>query len=211
MGTLSAIFIVFHAQIKEMLFSNRVIFFQVVLATLILFPLVLLVKEIKSLFDQLQYLGFFFLTTAFFLFLGIRFGYQKTTPQLERSKWKDALAIGLFQAVALLPGVSRSGATISGARLMGWNTEKAINFSFLLAIPAIFGAATLELLQLLTKNSPLPNISILTYAAGFLTSLIVGYFALLLLIRLADKKKFHYFVWYCGVLGILTLLTFNMV
>lgn len=210
LGTLLAIFIVFHAQIKEMLFKNRNVLIQVILATLLLFPFVLIIKQIKSIFDQLQYLGFFFLITACLLYLGIRFGYQKTPPQLERSKWRDAVAIGLFQVIALLPGVSRSGSTISGARLMGWDTEKAINFSFLLAIPAILGATTIELLQVVTHAAPLPSISLTTYLAGFFISLIVGYFALLLLIRLADKRKFHYFVWYCAVIGILTLITFSV-
>ncbi len=210
LGTLIAIFIVFHAKIKEMLFQNRILFLQIVISTLLLFPFVLIIKQIKSVFDQLQYLGFFFLITALLLYLGDRFGYQKNNVQIENTKWRDALSIGLFQVLALLPGVSRSGATISGARLMGWDTEKAINFSFLLAIPAILGATTLEVFHILKESSPLPEISNVTYLAGFITSLAVGYFALLLLIRLADKRKFHYFVWYCTVIGLLTLFTFNV-
>jgi undecaprenyl-diphosphatase len=211
LGTLCSIFFVFHSEIKEMLFKKRVIFLQIVLATLFLFPMVFLIKEIKLIFNQLQYLGFFFLITALLLYLGTRFGYEKTASQMEKSRWRDPLAIGLFQTLALLPGVSRSGATISAARLMGWETEKAINFSFLLAIPAILGATAIEFLQLIIHDTPKPDISVVTYLSGFLTSLFVGYFALLLLKRLADKKKFHYFVWYCGLLGILTLFTFNLV
>jgi undecaprenyl-diphosphatase len=210
LGTLLSILIIFHAQIKDMLLKNHKILLQVVLATLLLFPFVLIIKQLKSIFDQVQYLGFFFLITACLLYLGIRFGYQKSEAQLEKSKWRDALAIGSFQALALLPGVSRSGSTISGARIMGWDTEQAINFSFLLAIPAILGATTIECFEVMTHTSRLPDISPLTYFAGFFTSLIVGYFALKLLIRLAVKRKFHYFVWYCAVIGILTLITFNV-
>lgn len=209
LGTLLAIFFIFRKQIIDMFLENKTTFIQVILATLPLVPLVLIVKEIKSLFDQLQYLGFFFLITSALLYLGIRFGYDKNTDDMQKSRWRDALGIGMFQALALLPGVSRSGSTISGARLMGWNIDKAITFSFLMAIPAILGATAIEMIQVVRLNSPLPAIGLTRYAAGFITSFGIGIIALLLLIRLADKGKFHYFMWYCLVLGLLTLFTFG--
>ena len=201
MGTLCSIFCVFHRQIREI---DRKMLTLIVLATLPLFPFVLILKEIKHMFDQLQFLGYFFLLTALLLWLGSRFG--RNDKEVD---WKDAVGVGFFQVLALLPGVSRSGSTVSGARMLGWNIDKAITFSFLLAIPAILGATTLEVLHVATHHSPLPNIAVATYVAGFSTAFCTGIIALFLLFRLANKGKFHYFMWYCMALGMLTLYTFN--
>lgn len=207
LGTLLSIFLVFFKDIKEMLFKNREMFFKICVAILPLFPLLLLLKPIKSMFDSPQYLGYFFLITAALLYLGIRFG--KTKPETKEKSYKDAFAIGLFQACAILPGVSRSGATISGARLLGWSYEKAITFSFLLAIPTILGGVTIEMAGLFLKTSAeLPSMAISSYIAGFLTSFFFGWISLLFLQRLASKHEFMYFVWYCLILGIINIFIF---
>lgn len=212
LGTLLAIFFVFADQIRTT-FTNRTRMYQIVLGTIPLVPLVLLIKPLKTLFNQPQYLGFCFLFTAFLLYAGIRFG--SVVPdncQRQRHRWRDALLIGLFQAVAILPGVSRSGSTISGGMLLGWKQQDAIAFSFLLAIPAILGATVIELWQLL-KDSQVnsldpPLIGWMEYVAGFLTAFGVGYLALRFLIKLATKNKFIYFVWYCLLIGSATILYF---
>ena len=172
LGTLLAIFVIYRNDILQLFTSDKRRFGQLVLATLPLFPLVLLLKPIKALFDQTQYLGFFFIITAFLLYLGIRYGSVKA----KTHPWRDALAIGMFQAVAIVPGISRSGATISGARILGWQTQEAVTFSFLLAIPAILGGTAVELLQLLLKSqtASAASIGIMPYAAGFATSLASG-------------------------------------
>lgn len=208
LGTLLAIFVVFYQSIWDALSRNWGRMGQVILGTLPLFPLVLLLKPIKALFDQPELLGYFFLTTALLLYLGIRFGQPLPQPTLEKKQWRDALTIGLFQAFAILPGVSRSGSTLSGARLLGWNVEEALTFSFLLAIPAILGGACLEALQIFLKQYTAP-IPVSAYLLGFSTSFIVGWGALLLLKQLAPKRSFMYFVWYCLALGIFTLFYFN--
>lgn len=210
LGTLCAIFLIYKQDIIQSFTSNRTRMIQVVLGTLPLFPLVLIMKPIKALFNEPQYLGGFFLLTALILYLGIKLGNTKNQAVLEKSKWRDSLGIGVFQALAILPGVSRSGSTISAARILGWNAEEAVTFSFLLAIPAILGGATLELLQLAFKPqaTTLPALSFAQYAWGFATSCSVGYFALSLLRQLANKQKFMYFVWYCLTLGIMTSLYF---
>jgi undecaprenyl-diphosphatase len=206
LGTLLALVIIFFESIKRAFQSSQ--FFQVVLGTLPLFPLVLILKPIKSLFDQPEYLGFFFLLTALLLYLGIRLGSIASQQTLDKRRWSDPLIIGVFQAIAILPGVSRSGATISAGRLMGWNQQDAITFSFLLAIPAILGGITLESVQI--YRDPISvDIHWMTYLAGFMTSFVIGYFALKLLMRLAAKDKFIYFVWYCLFIGIVTILYFN--
>ncbi len=210
LGTLLAVFFVFFEQIKQTFLSDRVRFAQVVLGTLPLFPLVLVIAPIKALFDQPQYLGYCFFFTAFLLYMGIRMGECTPSAILKKRRWRDALIIGTFQAVAILPGVSRSGATISAGRLLGWKQEEAVTFSFLLAIPAILGGVTLELLQLLKSGASLPPIAGMQYAAGFFTSLGVGYLALQWLIQLAAKGRLIYFVWYCLFIGTATALYFNL-
>lgn len=212
LGTLLAVIIVFFQQIKQVLVEDRTRLFQIVLGTLPLFPLVLLIKPIKALFDQPEYLGYCFLLTALLLYLGIRLG-PLIEARRKPSRWNDALVIGIFQAVAILPGVSRSGATISAGRLLGWSSQDAIQFSFLLAIPAILGGVTLELLQLATSSqSPSSSSNIVglpQYLLGFISSLVVGYIALCWMMKLAAKNKFQYFVWYCIFIGITTLVYFN--
>lgn len=205
LGTLLAIFCIFSKTIYGLFWENRSLFWQVCLGTLPLFPLVFAMKPIKGLFNQPQFLGFFFLATAFILWCGIRLGAAVRRPD---ASVRDALVIGTFQAFAILPGVSRSGSTVSAARLLGWSYEEALRFSFLLAIPAILGGVALEILQL--KNEGLPAIGFTPYAAGFVTSFVVGLAALTWLLKMAAKDKFMYFFWYCLFLGVATLIYFNV-
>lgn len=208
LGTLCAIVYVFLPQIKEF-FSNQTRFMQVLIGTLPLFPLVLIMKPIKSLFDQPEYLGICFMITAALLFASSYLHFRSKRPP---SSWKDPLTIGLFQAVAILPGISRSGATISAARLLGWQKEEAIQYSFLLAIPTILGGTAIEVAQLIIH--PSTSTALLTssqFIAGFLTSFVVGCFSLKLLIRMMNQDKWTYFAWYCLLLGIMTTLYFNLI
>lgn len=203
LGTLLAIFCIFFRSILSLFTEQRKLFWQVCLGTLPLFPLVLAIKPIKELFNQPEYLGFFFLTTAFLIWCGIRFGRAK----VQERPWRDPLVIGLFQAFAIMPGVSRSGSTTAAARLLGWSYEEALRFSFLLAIPAILGGIAIEVLQLIFKaESVLPQVGLAPYAAGFVTSFAVGWGALTWLLQLAAKDKFIYFVWYCLILGLVSLM-----
>lgn len=207
LGTLLAIFCIFRKQIIA-LCSDKTRILQICLATALLFPLVLILKPIKSLFDNTQLLGFFFMTTAAILYAGIKLGYDATPEQLNQRKWWNALFIGLFQALAIVPGISRSGSTISAARMQGLSMNEAINFSFLLAIPAILGATAVESLSLL-KGHASAQLDLSHYFLGFFFSFIFGLFALILLKNLAVKHKFMYFVWYCLILGIATAVYYN--
>jgi undecaprenyl-diphosphatase len=205
LGTLLAIFLLFKNDILNILKKEHRKCWQIVLGTLPLFPLVLIMKPIKSIFNHPEYLGLCFLITSFILYLGIRFGQTKTTLKTNR----DPLVVGTFQAMAILPGISRSGATISSARLLGWSSEEAVTFSFMLAIPAILGGIILEVAQLIKYPESINHILPLQYLLAFITSFIVGYYALKLLRNLASKQRFMYFVWYCLLLGIFTTLYFN--
>ena len=209
LGTLGAIFYIFSAQIKSSLTYRKTLLVQLILGTLPLFPLVLLIKPIKAFFDRPEYLGFCFLITAFLIFASESLRFHLPMTQ-QKKRWLDPLIIGIFQAFAVLPGISRSGSTISAARFLGWNKEDAIQFSFLLAIPAICGATVLEVWQLWKQPaSILAKMQVQHYIIGFTTSFIVGCMALRLLQKLMITNKWSYFGWYCLFLGLITLWYFN--
>lgn len=203
LGTLASIFLVFGSDIRNLLFKDRQRLGQIALAILPLFPLLLIMKPIKSMFNQPQYLGYCFLTTALLLWLGMKFGREK-----PGNKWRDALVIGGFQALAILPGISRSGSTISGARLLGWAPSEALTFSFLLAIPTILGGTVLEVAKLM-KVTELPPVSATEYIIGCISSFVVGTACLIALKTLVRKQSFLYFAWYCLLIGIWALWAFN--
>lgn len=115
-----------------------------------------------------------------------------------------ALAVGCFQAVALLPGVSRAGSTIAGGLLMGLKREAAAAFSFLIAIPAIGGATVLMLRDAIETGGTRGNPQVLL--AGAATACIVGVASLRLLIRIVVARKLHWFAWYCAIVGTATIV-----
>ncbi len=202
MGTLFAILIVFHRKIISLFSKDTQTLLQIIIGTLPLFPILIVLKQIESLYDRPELLGYFFLTTAALLWLGIRFGHNTTAEEKQKHWVRDPLVIGVFQTLALLPGVSRSGSTISAARVLGWKMEDSLSFSFLLAIPAILGGTVLKTLHLYTTSSSLnPDLPFSSYFAGFSTSFLFGVLALKILIRLAANQKMVYFVWYCLLIG----------
>ena len=205
-GTLGAIFIVLRKEIQITLRDPQKLK-QLGLALLPLFLLVPLTKKIKGVFDHPEWLGYGFLLTAFILFLGNYFA-DKPKRSAETSL-KSAFYIGIAQCFAILPGVSRSGTTISAARLLRWSPYQAVVFSFILSIPTIFGGITLELIKAFNSIEPLPAVSSSAYFSGFLSSLVVGYFSLQLLIRIVGTAKFQIFSWYCAGLGILVIYLFS--
>lgn len=207
-GTLLSVLFIFYRDILELL-SDRRKFFQLLIGTLPLFPLVFILKPIKVFFNDPKYLGFFFLLTALLLYLGERFSSCAEKKDSE-ADFKDAFKIGLLQALAILPGVSRSGCTISGARILGWEIKHAITFSFLLSVPAILGGMCLEFYKLRAKSGEvLVEIDLSIYLAALATSFLIGYLALKVLFQLAFSGKFKIFVWYCLALGTATLAFFT--
>ena len=107
--------------------------------------------------------------------------------------------------LAIVPGISRSGTTITAGRLMGWEPYNAVTFSFLLSIPTILGGITLESYTIIRHNSFSPDIPFLTYLVGCVSAFLFGLFALKLLIRIVETGKFQLFAWYCMAIGITTL------
>ena len=208
LGTLAAIFYIYFSSIKSSLVNRKPLLFQIFLGTLPLFPLVLLIKPIKAFFDRPEYLGYCFLVTSALIFATDYIKIHLPLSQIKK-RWANPLIIGIFQAFAVLPGISRSGSTISAARFLGWSKQDAIQFSFLLAIPAICGGTILELWHLWKQPADLAKMQAGQYMIGFTTSFIVGCISLRLLQRLMINNKWHYFGWYCLFLGIITIWYFN--
>lgn len=194
LGTLGAIFIVLRKEIW------KVLSWQVVIAILPLFALLPFLKVIKGIFDRPELLGYCFLATSVILFLGIRLGRSGGN---ENSRL-GAFIIGVSQAFAIIPGISRSGTTISTARILGWSPRQSVVFSFILSIPTILGGMVLEIF----KNEQAASLPFSHYCIGFLAALIVGYFSLRLLIKIIGTAKFQIFAWYTAILGIFILLKF---
>ena len=119
-------------------------------------------------------------------------------------RWSDALKVGLVQCTALVPGVSRSGATIIGAMLLGFNRKAATEFSFFLAIPMLFGAAAYDIY----KNHALLNVADLPmFAVGLVVSWLSAWVCVKWLLRFVSSHTFVPFAWYRIVFGVLILLT----
>ena len=148
------------------------------------------------------YLGFGFLFTSLLLTLGDQLGNGKKS--VARLSYPGAAGIGLIQGIAILPGVSRSGSTITAGRFFGLTKEEAAEFSFLLSIPAILGSLVLQLPSVM--ESGLSGITWPTIAVGTITAAISGYFAIRFVLRLINRKSLRGFAVYTAALGALVLL-----
>lgn len=148
-------------------------------------------EGIESSFSSPKQAGVFLLFTSLMIFL------TKFTRVKNRIRGYHALIIGIFQSLALLPGISRSGATIASALALGWEREFAFKFSFLLSIPAIAGANILEL-----SNAQISNLNSTALITGFFISFISGFIALKILSPLVRRGKFYLFSIYCLIAGL---------
>lgn len=150
-------------------------------------------EMIYSLFSDMLIVGISLILTGFILFL------TKGINKTGGFTYKNSFIIGLFQALALVPGISRSGVTIGSSLLIGIEREKAIRFSFLLSIPAILGA-TIFLLTKTTVTAFQPELLV-----GMFVSIIIGYISLKALIKIILDKKFYLFSFYCWLLGLILI------
>lgn len=156
---------------------------------------------LTSSFGDLRINGWFFLLTAFLLF-STYFVKRSNNKQFKELNWKDALVVGIFQAISILPAVSRSGATIASALWRGASRETAFKFSFYLSIPAILGALALQFPKLLESRSN----NLEQYFIGLIVAGVIGYFSLKLLEATLKSDKFYLFGFYCLFLGLIILL-----
>lgn len=149
---------------------------------------------VESIFDSPLLVSGMLILTGFILFM-TKFA---KAPEGEITLGKSFL-IGLSQAFAMIPGISRSGSTISTALYLGIKREDAANFSFLMVIPVIGGAMLLQIKEMMEVG--VSDAQVLSLVIGFFTSFISGYFALKYLIIILKKKGFHYFAYYCWLVG----------
>jgi undecaprenyl-diphosphatase len=131
---------------------------------------------------------------------------KNETALIDKMSIKQALVVGFFQAIAVLPGISRSGSTISGALFSGVNKNDAGRFSFLLSIPLIFAAFLLEVKDLITGELVLASREILSYLVGLIVSFIVGYISLKLLLKMIQKGKMGFFAFYLIIPAVISVV-----
>ncbi|REJ74139.1 MAG: undecaprenyl-diphosphate phosphatase [Planctomycetota bacterium] len=201
-GTLLSILVVYRNRLFPILKSPRLCV-AIVVATLPVVVVGLLLKDqIDRFFDTPVVAGCALCVTALLMALTRRVEHGER--RLEKISWRDALVVGLFQAIAPVPGISRSGSTIFGGLVSGLRRDAAADFSFFIAIPALTGAMVLHLGDLLhAGESDLGWGPLLT---GTVTAFGVGVVALHGLLKLVVGRKLHWFAWYCGAVGIATII-----
>lgn len=169
-------------------------------------PAVVMGLTLESLFERLftapVWVSILLLVTGLLLFLGERV--RRGERRMESLTWLGALLVGLAQGVAIAPGVSRSGATISTGLWRGLAREEAARFSFLLATPAILGANLLQLWDLAELSGTWEAAS--TLLLGFLAAAVSGYLAINFLLGFLKRHSLYPFSLYCSLLGTLALL-----
>jgi len=148
------------------------------------------------------------IATAFILCGIILYSTKDRKEKADSITYLTAIIIGIAQGIAIIPGISRSGATIAAALLLGIKREKAFKFSFLLSIPAIIGALGLTLYTQFNKLITV-ELGWTEIFAGMTVAMLVGYFALRILWKILLKEKFHFFAFYCWLLGTI-LITLSL-
>ena len=159
--------------------------------------------ELAELFGgNIKMVGFMLIITALLLYLA-----DKAKNTNKKVSFSNALVIGFAQAIAMLPGISRSGATISTSVLLGNDKTKAARFSFLMVVPLIFGKIAKDILsgELTYQSENFASLSI-----GFVAAFIAGLFACTWMIALVKKSKLTYFAIYCLVVGLIAIVVASM-
>jgi len=150
---------------------------------------------LESFFYSLLAVGVALLITGSFLYVSER---RKNGRELG---FLDSLMIGIAQGVAIIPGISRSGVTITTGLLRRVEKEKVFRYSFLLSIPAIIGAVVIESTNLTVSNVDAANLLL-----GAVTSMIVGYASLKLLLKMILRERLHFFAYYCWIVGMILIV-----
>jgi undecaprenyl-diphosphatase len=158
--------------------------------------------KVEAIFGSgLLIVGCCLLVTALLL----SFSYYYKPRQKEKISLKDAFIIGLSQACAVLPGLSRSGTTIATGLLLGNSKEKLAQFSFLMVIPPILGEALLDALKMMKGEDIAGDIPAISLIVGFLAAFVSGCVACKWMINIVKKGKLIYFAIYCAIAGAVTL------
>ncbi|MBQ7364031.1 MAG: undecaprenyl-diphosphate phosphatase [Clostridia bacterium] len=222
LGTLMAVFIVFYKDIFELIrafFSLLGKLFHknfklssytlherfvvlLLIAILPLIPAAVLSGYIEILMGYPIVVGAILVLNGILLYVSERFATGQ--KDLENVTPLNALVVGLCQVVAILPGLSRSGSTITGGLTQGFTRPVAVKFSFILSIPAILGAAVLELPALFTEIAD--TATLFTYLAGAFAAMIVGILAIKLVSWISEHATFKGFAYYCFAIGTVAIV-----
>jgi undecaprenyl-diphosphatase len=157
----------------------------------------------ESLFSDVTAVGFFLIITAFLLWGSERISKRtQNKSSLKEMTVKNSFIIGIAQACAIAPGISRSGATISTGLFLGLERELAARYSFLLSIPAIFGATLVQIKDISIGL----DVSTSAFVAGFIAAAISGYLAIKLMLKLIKESSLMIFAYYCWIIGTIALI-----
>lgn len=220
LGTLFAVFIAYWEDIRDMILEffcgvsdlvrgttphrvppARRMILLIIVGTLPLFAVLPVKDTIEALGDNMYFVAFALLATGCLLFASDRVRRGRKTE--KTATMLDALLVGVGQAVATCPGISRSGTTITAGCFVGFDRKFAVRYSFLMSIPAILGANILSLKDALEAQVLWEEVPI--YLVGVAVSAVVGYLCIRLIKLVADKGKFGFFAYYCWLAGIVTL------
>lgn len=221
LGTLVAVFVAYWGDIYDMIVEffagigdlihhttpkvvppARRMILLVIVGTLPLFVMVPFRHFFEGLGDNMYFIGGALLATGCLLFVSDRVRRGRKTEKTARVA--DALIVGIGQAVALCPGISRSGMTITTGCFVGFERKFAVRFSFILSIPAILGANVLSLKDAL--DAGIDWASVPMYLVGVLVSAVTGYLCIRLLKMIASRGRFGAFAYYCWIVGTLVLV-----
>ena len=221
LGTLAAIFVCYWQDIVQMFYEvislvnlgplagqrqrhypGARLFIMIVFATL---PLVLILpihSMLESLYYQNVFIGIALVLTGCMLYVSDKM--KPGTKTIGNMTITDALIIGLCQCVATIPGLSRSGTTITAGIATGLDRNFAVKFSFLLSIPAVLGANIVSLVDAFKEGVSLANVP--AYLVGMVVAMLSGIGAISLLKKITSKGKFGGFTYYCWVMGVLSII-----
>lgn len=221
LGTLVAVFVAYWADIKDMVLEffrgagdlihhstpnpvppARRLILLIILGTLPLFVVLPVKDAVQSLSNSMVFIGAALIVTGVLLFVSDRV--KKGRKNERTATWLDVLIVGLGQAIATMPGISRSGMTITTGCFVGFERKFAVRFSFLLSIPAVLGANILSLADAAKAGINWAEVPV--YLVGVVTAAVVGYLCIRLLRFIADCGKFGAFAYYCWAVGVLTLV-----
>ncbi|OUQ80705.1 UDP-diphosphatase [Flavonifractor sp. An100] len=182
----------------------RRLVFLIIVGTLPLFVVLLVKDYVEALGSNPVFVSCALLVTGCILFFSDRMSGGRKNAR--SATVKDVLLVGLAQGCATIPGLSRSGCTISAGVAVGFDRKFAVRYSFLMSLPAVLGATILEVKDVLGAEGGLPEGVLPKYLLGMVIAGVVGYFAIRLVNLLADKGKFGAFAYYCWAAGLISLV-----
>ena len=222
LGTLVAVFVAYWAEIREMILeffrgigdlrrhstpsplppARRMIFLLIV-GTLPLFVVLPIRHVVEGLGSSMYFVAGALIVTGILLFVSDRV--RKGHKSERSATMRDVLIVGIGQAIATCPGISRSGTTITAGCLVGFDRQFAVRYSFLMSIPAILGANILSMVDV-AQSGGVVWADVPVYLVGVIVAAVSGYFCIRLLKMIAEKGKFGFFAYYCWAVGLGTLV-----